>query len=574
MQLTTPETREYDTVFPGENWFFYWRTSPSLWESKLSGYQGPGPLFAPVFWGLHADGPENYDFGVRTPETDLAKLYQTANSLGKELIFLLPIAPAPFLPNGGLPSHLARTSSLNEEQMSLAALDSDGRMNKIFSFFDPRVFQAFRGFASALAGYMSEHAIACEIYGANSFYIESFRRKSFFQDRSGIFERGFNRYLSQLKEEGSLPSDLKDNPEKLESLKCGYAAQIEELYRQAAGECLAANWSGILNFGFAGASPDDLMARSWERWEKPGGFFKPLLESLTLDLLPSSVLLSPENKKEPLSKAFKDVTTESFIRSRLENELCEGEGGNGFQPLVFFELVSGPDSLASFERSGLLNYLDREYSWAYRILERFDFSQEEEWSSKTRFFSGANLDTSMFNNVLKLLMSGSNVFLDTAGMPEDLERKLTLFVIENDLSVEKLNYICPISKIKLGEGSIVTYESDKLFEAPVIKKLNFWDTLTSFLKIKRLSVQTDEQVTYFWSSRASNTYELNYEEIRRVNLYNTTSYKKKAHIVSAKSFAFLKTVDQKNVEVKSTPIGIDVQLLPGGSVSLDFGYYE
>ncbi len=55
--------------------------------------------------------------------------------------------------------------------------------------------------------------------------------------------------------------------------------------------------------------------------------------------------------------------------------------------------------------------------------------------------------------------------------------------MENDLKVEKFNYVCPISRINLGEGSIVTFESDKLSEATPIKKLNFWETMISYLKI-------------------------------------------------------------------------------------------
>lgn len=574
LQLTTPETRDYDTVFPGENWFFFWRTSPSLWESKLAEFQGPNPVFVPIFWGLHSENPDQWDFGTHRPETDLKKLYETARALGKQIAFLLPLSPAPFLPNGGLPSHLARTMVVNEQDLATATIDNDGRLNKLFSFFDPRVFQAFRRFTAGLGRFLSENAIACEIYGADSHYIKGNICNSFFNDKSLAFDRGFNRYLAQLKETGDLPPTAQDDQSEMEKLKAGYSEQIKSLYLQAAGETLAANWSGVMKFGFLGGAPEDIFGRSSELWEHAGDFFEPLFKMVTMGVIPSSVLLSPAIKKEPLVKALKDVVTETFIRSRLENELYEDDYSSSFKPIVFFELISSGQGMETLERTGLLNYLGRQYPWGYRIMEQFEPPQDEEFESRTRFFQGAYLDQAGFNKVLRLLMNGSKVFLDVSGMPEEFEKKLHFFTIENDLKVEKINYISPITKIKLGEGSIVTYHSDKLFDAPVIKKLNFWETLTAYLKIKHLSVQTDDQVFFFWNSRASNPYELDYEEIRRVSLYNTTSYKKKAHIVSAKNFAFLKTVDQKNVEVKSTPIGIDVQLLPGGSVSLDFGYYE
>lgn len=574
MQLTTPETKVYDTVFPGENWFFFWRTSPSLWETKLAEYQGPGPIFVPIFWGLHCEQPNQWDFGNHRPETDLKKLYETAKKLGKDIALLLPLSPSPFLPNGGLPSHLARTLAVGKKDLAVAAIDNDGRLNKLFSFFDPRVFQAFRDFSNGLGRFLSENAVACEVYGVDSQYLDGNSCSSFFEDRSLAFERGFARYLVQLKESSELPEGISENSREFEELKSSYAEQIKGLYEACCGETLAANWSGTIKFGFLGAGPEDIFSRSSEHWDNSESNFEALLKMVTLGVVPNSALLSPESKKEPLAKALKDVVNESFIRSHMQNELYDDDYSASFTPVVFFDLVSSGAGLSSYEQTGLLSFLHRQYPWAYRILADIDLEQDESYEQKTRFFAGADLDHAKFNKLLRLLLNGSKVFLDTVGMPEELDKKLNVFIIENNLNVEKINFVSPISKIQLGEGSIITYQSEKIIDAPLNKKLKFWETITAFLKVKHLTVNTDDQVYFFWNSRASNAYELNYEEIRRVSLYNATSYKKKAHIVSAKNFAFLKTVDQKNVEVKSTPIGIDVQLLPGGSVSLDFGYYE
>ena len=75
LQLTTPELIEYDSVFPGENWFFYWKTSPSLWKNKLQEYRGPTPIFVPIYWGFHNENPDQFDFGTFRPETDLKRLH-------------------------------------------------------------------------------------------------------------------------------------------------------------------------------------------------------------------------------------------------------------------------------------------------------------------------------------------------------------------------------------------------------------------------------------------------------------------------------------------------------------------
>src|SRR5690606_3101872 len=111
-------------------------------------------------------------------------------------------------------------------------------------------------------------------------------------------------------------------------------------------------------------------------------------------------------------------------------------------------------------------------------------------------------------------------------------------------------------------------------DANVGKKIGFWETLLNYVELKHLDVETDEGVHFLWKSRLSNTLELAYQEIRRVSFYNSSSYKKKAHIHVKKNFAFLKVVDELNAHVKSTPLGVEIELYPNGSVSLDYGFYE
>lgn len=576
MQLTTPEAKEYDTVFPGENWFFFWRTSPSLWESKLAEYQGPQPIFVPLFWGLHNENPDQVDFGSYRPETDLHKLHQAALNTGKEIAFALPLTPAPFLPNGGLPSFLARTPALDQDGLAMACVDNDGRLNKMHSFFDPRVFQAFRSFCSRLGRFLSERAVAREVFGLDCHFLmegDQGGSRSFFDDSSKAFEQGFARYINQIKAESEDFQIDPKNREELKRLKEDYSSQIKSLYTQAVEETLAANWSGQIQVGFLGAAPADILGRTSDSWERPEDYFGPLFKSLTLDVLPCSALLAPNAKKAPLTKALASVVTESNIKEKLNNDLYEDDYSSSFHPVYHFELI-GKEGDDTFKNAGLITFLNREYPWSYKIHAKLEDQSEEEEVVRTRFFSGKTMDQKHFSKMIRLLMNGSSSFLDVCGLSPEIKQRLDLFVVENDLKVEKLNYVCPISRINLGEGSIVTIDSDKLAEAGHVKKLNFWETMISYLKIKRLKIESDEGVFFFWTARASNAYELNYEEIRRANLFNATSYKKKARIVSAKNFAFVKTIDQKNAEVRSTPIGIEILLLPGGSVSLDFGFYE
>jgi len=77
-----------------------------------------------------------------------------------------------------------------------------------------------------------------------------------------------------------------------------------------------------------------------------------------------------------------------------------------------------------------------------------------------------------------------------------------------------------------------------------------------------------------WRIRATSNHELSYLDVRRVNIYNPTSYKKTVTIRTHKHFAFMKMVDPTRANAKSTSEGVDVELLPHGKIALDFGHYE
>lgn len=579
MQLTTPELKTYDTVFPGETWFLYWRTSPSLWESKLREYQGATPIFIPLYWGLHSEHPDQFDFGSLRPETDLKRLFDVVTAVGKEAVFILPLVPAPFLPNGGVPSYVAKNIIISEEGLGCSVVDNEGRLNKLFSFYDPRVFQSFRKFVWNIGQYFSQSGISCEVYGGDFGYLKDGLFSSYFNDRSVAFEQGFHRYLKQIEEtEPESYENLKTDFYYEEVLKRKYADMIKDLYLQSAKESIPASWSGDLKFAFLGGMPSDIFSRSSDMWEYHGDFFGPLFSVVVNNIIPVSTLLSPSMRKPILLRALKDVVSHHFLLSKLDNSMYDEDLQISFRPMVFFDLYlkdKGTHSSELMTKGGIKYFFDREYHWMYRLnFKSFKFNGEEEDDHKINFFFGSLLDKDGFNEMLKLFLNGGRMFLDVSGLSSELDNKLNIFLTENNIAIEKINYLTPILKAQIGEGTLITFNNNKLAANTTMKKVGFWQTMIKYLELKHLNLEVDEGIYYFWKHRGSNTYELDYEEIRRVSFYNPTSYKKKVHIVSSKNFAFLKTVDEQNVNVKSTPIGIDVELLPSGAVSLDFGYFE
>lgn len=578
-QLTTPKLKTNDAVLPGENWFFYWKTSPSLWEEKLKDYQGTNPIFVPINWALHSEYSDHFDFGQTKPETDLMRLLSCAKSLGKEIVFLIPISPTPFMSNGGIPSYLARNLSVNKEGLAMAVLDNNLNINRIYSFYDPRIFQAYRKFVRQLGQYFTQCGNSAAVYGLDCMRIEGGHIVSYFKDHSQVFDGGFNRYIKQLQDsEPEKVERLISEPAYEKHLKLEYYVLIKNLYIDAAKEFLAGSFGGIVKTCMLGGNSLDLFRRSRDLWESEQDYFTPLMKCVVNDVFPCTVLLSDRMKQASLGKAFDDIIDTTLVKTQLDDDYYSDESSLSFQPLVFFQLSDGGEGHFSFEQkmkdSGLKYYFEREFPWSYKIKKDFSTDIEDMDEKSIYFFFGERLNQKSFNKVLQFFMNGYRVFLDVSGLAKELHQRLDIFLTENSIKTEKINYISPVLKASLGEGLLISYDSTKLHSTSLVKRAGFWDTMIKYLNVKHLNVNAEEGVHFFWKTRSSNTYELNYEEIRRVSFYNPTSYKKKSQIASSPNFAFIKTVDQVNVDVKSTPIGIDLILLPGASVTLDFGYFE
>lgn len=137
MSLTTPIPDDLDAVLPGENWFYYWKTSSSLWRDKFAKFPRGQKVFLPLNWSLHFHGPGEYDFGKDRPEANLKKLITIAKEQGLKPILLLPTGPLPCLVNGGLPSSLATTLAKTDEHLPYVIVLPNGELVKIYSFYGP-----------------------------------------------------------------------------------------------------------------------------------------------------------------------------------------------------------------------------------------------------------------------------------------------------------------------------------------------------------------------------------------------------------------------------------------------------
>lgn len=575
--LTTPVMRDLDAVFPGENWFFYWKTSSSLWKSKLQDFPGT-KIIVPINWSFHTETGEKIDFSESKPETDLKRLVDTAKEVGKEVVFFLPLTPAPFLVNGGLPHFLARSLALNDNGMAYGVIDAEGNLNKIYSFYDTKVFQAFSRFCSELGTYFSREGIPSDLWGVRCGYLAHGRFHTFFEDSSKVYDQAFERYLQQKKEERkNLGHSEELNPIEEHQYKFEFSKTIQDLYIQKSRELIGPNFEGVFELCFLGASHQDFLKRMTGA-TSISDYSCELYESLSKDIIPSSVLIAHKNKLGVLGRELNDLVANSYVPTRLKEGAIHDEGFNLYSPLIFFKVYEKVDGVSSMFMNWsdihLWGYLQQNFGWSYKVVSKETFKLHEgenPYQEHIHFFHGHDVDRNLFQFILKTLTNAGRVVLNRSGLSEDFDRRFETFFLENNLNVEKVNFHTMVQNISLGDGRLVIFDGEKLPRNSEIAQ-EFWAKIISTFSLYHIPIEADG-VDYFWRTRPSRTNELKFEEVRRLSLYNPTSYKKKIKLKFAKNFVVYKVLDEINTTVQSYPQELDIELLPDGSVVIDFGVF-
>lgn len=556
-----------DPVRPGEQWFCYWKTSAALWESRILQCRPEEILFIPIPWGFHAEGPDSWDFGQFHPERDLLRLAQLLQQHHRKFCWLLPLSPFPFVPNGGVPVTAARTLSISKDGVHLTTLDQDETLHKVYSYFEPKVFQNFVDFLGAFGKFLGQNKIKAPLWGAVFSFQEGDQNISFMADRSVAFEQGFSRYLKQNHREGI---DLTD-PREEENLKLKFTREVQDLFRTTAETALAPFWIGAQNITVLGGSPAETLERLLPGGRSQLTYVRDLMDHYTHGRWISSALLKAKEKGELLPKLLAEHMGPPEIERRYNYNRAVGEMGPEWRPYGIVDVFG--DDHGPFEATGLLGFLSNHFPSVFGIHRSFSFTTEwiEENEHKVKFFHGASLDRTTMGQVLKLFMMGQKVVVDKSGLSTELDKRLQIFLMENDLKVQTVNFLTPMTLTELGEGRLITYEGARLTKETGPK---FWPQLFRYFNLSHVDINLGDDVFGLWRIRSSTPHELNFLDVRRVNLYNPTSYKKQVSIQTKHGFAFMKMIDPSKAQARSTGSTVEVELLPNGRIALDFGHYE
>lgn len=563
------KTKQFDPVFPGEQWFFYWKTSAALWEHRIMQTPQHEVIFIPLYWGLHAESQSEWDFGQNVPEKDLLRLVNLLTQHGRKFSWILPLTPAPFLPNGGVPVFSARTLSVSKEGVHLAALDQESNLHKIFSFFEPKVWEAYSGFLQAFRKFLSQNKVKSPVWGARFNYFQDGEKFSYHEDSSIAFEQGFSRFLKQAHPQGTDLTELKAEVE----LKRKFTEEVGSLFVTNAQEELSPFWMGVQNITMLGGSPKETIVRSLPGGKSQLEYTRDLFHHFVNSEWISSALLTAAEKKESLNWILKEHFGSSEIQQRYHYEVYKGELTSEFRPFGVVDLFGGKVH-QHYSKTGLIKFLDQHFRWLYQSSDELTFTPE--WidvnHSKIKFFHGEDLTRITFAQILKLFMMGQRILLDVSGLGEGLDKRLQIFLLENNIKSQSVNFMTSTEICELGEGKLVLFDGKKLIDNPSREK--FWQHIFRYLNLVQPEMMMDDDVFSLWRIRATSSHELSFLDVRRVNIYNPTSYKKTVSIKTQKHFAFMKMIDPTRAQARSTPDGVEVELLPNGKIALDFGHYE
>lgn len=546
----------------GEHWFFYWKVAPSLWKERLGEFVRGSTIFVPINWRIHHINANTIDFH-QDAKRDLGKLHYIGQELGLSLILLFPIAPLPLEQASGVPDFIQTTKSKDKNNMNRVFMQSDGTLFTQASFYDPSLFEHYYAFTSAFHQWLQGRK-EIKTCLANYQLIENNTLVSLFDDHCVHFEKGFSRYIKKQKILNQKSQD---------EWEANYKKEIQNLYKETAIEILDKHLIGSLHFIMLGAGSEQFLMRTFSADARKSGYFYDALLSLEHDYLPTTILLNESEKVSGVDEFLKEVYSESFLNHKIHEDFDFNE--SDFFPFSLINLYGfGMKTWLNWEDSKLCATLRKKYPWLVMKKSEDDLDVDDPSLDQLYIFGG-ELTKDFFHKIINLFLSGTSSFIDTALLPEEVKKKLEIFILENSLQVEMVNFVIPIRKASLGESSMVLFSSAELLNKTKKEQAQFWQQLLKTTHIAHLdTMDVQESVYTFWQKRAGSPYELNYQEVRRLFLYNPSEEKQIIKIGPHKNFALLKSMKSRNGKISSTNKGVEVSLEPHGSLSLDYGYFS
>jgi hypothetical protein len=542
------------SLFPGEHWFFYWRSSPSLWKSRIQEEIKSDLVVIPINWSAHCVESHQYDFGEVRPEANLKKLYQIIAELGLNPVFLFPMGPCPFLSNGGLPAFISSTPMVTSEGEILTSLDHMNQIHKMYSFYEPRVFQNYSRFLHGFKEMMQKEKILAPIILADYGYLKDGDFQSFFQDRSSCFAANYRRFVALKEQEGQA-----DQASYLD-----FDKTVKDMYLTSARHQLKNSFSHVQKIVILGSAPADFHSRVLDNSHVPV-ICTNIMESIRKHYLVSSVLLTANEKKGFIEGMISNLFDINHSKKLLRMNFSEDDDYTQFNPLFSLNIVS-PENLSVDKRTVLEEHMMNSVSEQ----SKDDFIQDVSNYRPVHMIASAQIDEKFLNLILRRLLDGQKILFYHSALNAGAQKRLEIFIAENNINVERLVFKEKLTSLSLNMGRLVIIDTDQVTNESDQREL--WSRLFHSLEVRNLVVEAEKGILLSWKTRSPSNNELKFEEIRRLYLYNPTSYKLKAVMTTSGNYFLLKKIDEVNCKVEVHHPHIEISLLPKASLALDFGH--
>lgn len=542
------------SLFPGEHWFFYWRSSPSLWKGRIQEEIKSDVVIIPINWSAHCVESHLSDFGQVRPEADLKKLHDISIELGLSLVFLFPLGPCPFLSNGGLPTFISSTPAINKNGEVVATIDNANQIHKMYSFYEPRVFQHYSRFLSSFKNFLKEEKILAPVVLAEYGYVQDGEFQSYFVDRSSCFTSNFRRYVALKEEEG--------NREKIEYAK--FDQTVLEMYLIAARQQLKDSYSHLQKIVFLAAGSNDFHARVFDNFNHAEAGLG-IVESVRKNLLLSTSLLNNSEKDGFIKNMSESVADLNYLRKQFRLNFSEDDDFTQFCPLFNLNIVS-PDQI----KNSAKDIYDELLMNSVSEQSKDDFLQDLNNYHPIHLIETAEIDEKYLNIILRRFLDGQKIILKRSSLTSEAQKRLDLFIHENGINVERIMFKEKLTSLSLNLGRIIILESECNID--VHDKKVLWSKVLASLEVRNLHLEAEKGLLLFWKTRTPSSIELKFEEIKRLYLYNPSSYKLNASITTNRNYFLLKKIDEINCKVDIKHPHINLSFLPKASIALDFGY--
>ena len=223
-------------------------------------------------------------------------------------------------------------------------------------------------------------------------------------------------------------------------------------------------------------------------------------------------------------------------------------------------------------KTGLISYLKAGYQRAYNLkLVELERLRDSYLLNKVLFVTVSSFSKRDFYILKELFHSGVQVVLDINGIEEDEGLFLKEFLSEKGIKKEVINIGVVLASYSLRNSTLILIDSDDFKEVSESRSELWQNIIKSFL-INHLSNKKQANgVINCWRSRSAKPNEMNFDEVRRLSLYNMSDYKKEYSLKIQDGFYLLKSVDKKNVNMEKINDLIVMNFYPKSSISLDFG---